>query len=79
MDFPHRLLNPGRPQIDTHDMLQNLCAFLIITQWLHSSTDRHQHLFRPEAVLVMPLTISLASCNMPWQVYSSFLHTVDSC
>jgi len=28
---------------------------------------------------VMPLATSLASCNMPQQVHSSFLHTMPSC
>ena len=32
---------------------------------IHSSCDTHQRLFRPVVVLVMPLIMSLASCNLP--------------
>jgi len=45
---------------------------------IHSSRDTQKQIFRPETVPVMPLTASLASCHMPQQFHSNFLHTMDS-
>ncbi len=80
--FDHQVANPNR-----HPCLAPACSMCLSYPLpalsgcvlIHSSSHTQEQLSRPEAVPVMLSTTTLASCNMPQQVHSSFLHAIPSC